>query len=289
MAVQVNNSVLKAFAILDLFSESRTEVSAAIVARELGLNAVTAHRFLRTLERVGALVAVSKGSYRLGFVLIDLADRVIHHADLGRALLPVLEGVTRDMREASMATAFDADMVVCIARVVSGRSLSVDVRVGTQLDAYCTAHGKLWLAGLGEAALKRYLEVMPLTQLSPHTIVDPDGLLAELERVRRQGYAVNDGEREEGIRAVAVPVRTRGGRMVAGLSLFGPSFRMTDEVMATGLDRLQAAAAEARQLLYGQAGDRLAAAPREAERRAPAGPTPAGAAPAARDRRSRRS
>ena len=97
MATQVNNSVLKAFAILELFSESRTEINAALVARELGLNAVTAHRFLRTLERVGALVAVSKGVYRLGFALVDLADRVIHHADLGRALTPLLEAVTREI------------------------------------------------------------------------------------------------------------------------------------------------------------------------------------------------
>ncbi|MFC3230185.1 IclR family transcriptional regulator [Marinibaculum pumilum] len=253
MATQVNNSVVKAFAILDLFSESRTEINAALVSRELGLNAVTAHRFLRTLEQVGALVAVSKGVYRLGFALVDLADRVIHHAELGRALLPVLEGITADMREASMATAFEADMVVCIARVVSGRSLSVDIRVGTQLDAYCTAHGKLWLSELGEPALRRYLEVMPLARLAPHTIVDRDRLLAELDLVRRQGHAVNDGEREEGIRAVAVPVRTRQGRMVAGLSLFGPAFRLTDPVMAAGLERLRAAAVEAGQLLQGPA------------------------------------
>lgn len=251
MAVQYNNSVLRAFAILDLFSDSRTEIGAALVAQELGLNAVTAHRFLRTLERVGALVPVAKGSYRLGYALIDLADRVIHHAELGRALLPVLEGITRDMREASMATAFDADMVVCIARVVSGRALSVDIRVGTRLDAYCTAHGKLWLAELGEAALQRYLQVTPLSRRSPQTIVDPDRLRAELAQVRRQGHAVNDGEREEGIRAIAVPVRTRGGRMVAGLSLFGPSFRMSDAVMAAGLARLREAADQAQVLLYG--------------------------------------
>ncbi|MEQ8348118.1 MAG: IclR family transcriptional regulator [Sneathiellaceae bacterium] len=253
MATQVNNSVLKAFAILELFSDSRTEINAALVARELGLNAVTAHRFLRTLERVGALVAVSKGVYRLGFALVDLADRVIHHADLGRALTPLLEAVTREMREASMATVFEADMVVCIARAVSGRSLSVDVRVGSQLDAYCTAHGKLWLAELGAAALQRYLDVMPLTRLAPNTIVARDGLLAELAEVRRQGHAVNDGEREEGIRAVAVPVRSRQGRLVCTLSLFGPSFRMTDPVMEAGLDRLRRAAAEARQQLYGAA------------------------------------
>ena len=254
MATQVNNSVLRAFAILGLFSESRTEINAALVARELDLNAVTAHRFLRTLEKVGALVAVSKGVYRLSFTLIDLADRVIHHADLGRALLPVLEGVTTDLREASMATVFEADMVVCIARVVSGRSLSVDIRVGSQLDAYCTAHGKLWLSELGEPALKRYLAVMPLTRLSAQTIVDSGALVAELDKVRRQGHAMNDGEREEGIRAVAVPVRTRNGRMVAGLSLFGPSFRMTDPVMAAGLARLHDAAVQAGQLLYGPAG-----------------------------------
>jgi IclR family pca regulon transcriptional regulator len=252
---QLNGSVLKAFSILDLFSPSRGEVTAAIVARELGLNGVTAHRFLRTLEEAGALVAAAKGVYRLGYRLVDLADRVGGHGTIGARLQPILDGITRDMNEASMATAFEADMVVCIARALSGQSLAVDVRVGTRLEAHCTAHGKLWLSSLGEAELDHYLDVVPRARMNRATITDRKRLLAEVARARQQGHATNDGEREEGIRAIAVPLRTRSGRMVAGLSVFGPSVRMTDEVMARALRRLRAAVVEAEQAMYGGQGD----------------------------------
>ena len=253
MASQLNGSIIKAFAILDLFSDSRTEITAATVSRELGMNAITAHRFLKTLERVGALVAVSKGTFRLGFTLVDLGDRVANRSGLARTLQPILDAVTSDVGEASMATVLSADMVVCIAHAHSGRSLSVDIRVGTRLDAYCTAHGKLWLSSLRESELTRYLDTVPLDRQSERTIVDPDRLRNELERVRRQGFAVNDGEREEGIRAIAVPLFTRTGRMVTGLSVFGPSFRMTDDVMEKSLQRLREAAREAEEAMYGAA------------------------------------
>ncbi|SMF77853.1 transcriptional regulator, IclR family [Tistlia consotensis] len=252
MSVQLNASVLKAFAILGLFTAERSEITAATVAAELGLNGVTAHRFLRTLERAGALVAAAKGVYRLGFLLVDLGDRATHQAQLGRTLQPVLDAITRDMNEASMVTAFQADMVVCIARALSGRSLSVDIRVGSQLDGYCTANGKLWLASLPAPALARYLDLVERRPLTGATIVERAALLEELERVRRQGWASNENEREEGIRAIAVPVTTHEGRMIAGLSVFGPTLRMTDAVMARALERLRAARAEIEQAMYGE-------------------------------------
>lgn len=251
MASQLNGSVMKAFAILSLFSERRTEITAAVVSRELGMNAITAHRFLKTLERTGALVATSKGVFRLGFLLVDLGDRAVESGGLAQTLQPVLDGITLEMREAAMATVFSADMAVCIAHTQPPRSLAVEVRVGTRLDAYCTAHGKLWLASLRPAELERYLDTVPLTRLSDHTITNRERLVAELETVREQGWAANENEREEGIRAIAVPVLTRTGRMVAGLSVFGPSFRMTDEVMDTALSRLRQAAGEVERAMYG--------------------------------------
>ncbi len=85
MAQQLNNSVARAFDILRLLGRGRPRLSVADVTRELGLNAITAHRFLKTLEAEGALVQDRKGSYRLGYALVDLGDRardevhVFHH------------------------------------------------------------------------------------------------------------------------------------------------------------------------------------------------------------------
>lgn len=251
MVTQINGSVVKAFDILKLFGSDRNEVTTTDVAGELDLNFVTAHRFLRTLEHVGALVAVAKGRYRLSYVFVDLGDRVTAGDELGRTLQPLLNAITADLQEASMATVFQSDMVVCIARAVPRRQLSVDIRVGSRLEAYCTAHGKTWLAFMPDRQRAYYLDTVERACFTRNTIVEREVLERRLAEVRRRGFAVNDGEREDGIRAVAVPILARGGRMIAGLSVFGPASRMTDETMKLALMRLDRAVKDAGAFLYG--------------------------------------
>jgi IclR family pca regulon transcriptional regulator len=250
--MQLNNSVARAFAILDLFCERRPELNARDVATELQLNLVTAHRFLRSLAAVGALVAVARGRYRLGYLFADLGSRVTHGNCLADAAQPVLERVTADINEASMAAILESDMVSCVAVAHSGRTLSVNVRVGTRLDAYCSATGKVWLAHLPRPALQVYFNEVELRPLTARTLVSRGPLEQELEKVRRDGYAVNDGEREDGLRAIAVPVTRRNGEMLAAISLFGPTSRISPEVMDRALVRLRRAAEEIDAALYGR-------------------------------------
>jgi len=252
LATQLNNSVSKAFDILRLLGRGREVVSAADVVAELGMNAVTAHRFLKTLEAEGALVQAAKGSYRLGYMLVDLGDRALEQDRLGQLLQPLLEDVTRNLREASMATIYQAGMVVCVARARSQRSLSVDIRVGDKLEAYCTAHGKMWLAHISAREREKYLSSLRFTAMTGRTITSRDMLEEEIELSRKRGFSYNLGEREEGITAIAVPVLTHGGRMVASLSMFGPTSRIDRETLDAAIDRLKAAAAEAALVLYGK-------------------------------------
>lgn len=252
MAQQLNNSVARAFDILRLLGRGRPRIGVAEVAHELGLNGVTAHRFLKTLEAEGALVQDRKGSYRLGYMLVDLGERARDEDRLGQWLQPVLDDLTADLGEASMATIYQAGMVVCIARAMPPRSLSVDIRVGDRLEAYCTAHGKLWLAHVSPSERARYLDNVRLNALTGRTIVRRNRLDDEIEAVRQRGFSYNLGEREEGITAIAVPVRTDAGRMVAGLSMFGPSSRIDRAALDRGLERLRQAAHDAALLLYGR-------------------------------------
>jgi DNA-binding IclR family transcriptional regulator len=251
---QINNSVVKAFAILHLIDEVHPVITAADVTRQLGMNGVTAHRFLKTLEHVGALVPVRKGAYRLGYALVDLGDQVMREDTLGGVLQPILDGITADLQEASMATIFQGDMVVCIARAVSNRTISVEIRVGTRLEAYCTAHGKLWLTHMNPRERDRYLKQVQRMSFTDRTLVDRHSLEKEFEQIRQTGRSVNDGEREDGIRAVAVPVINRSGKMIAGLSVFGPVSRFSDDVLARAHMRLKQGAADAERALYGDDG-----------------------------------
>jgi DNA-binding IclR family transcriptional regulator len=254
MGVQHNNSVARAFAILDLFTEQRPQLSAGDVARALNLNTVTAHRFLRSLEAAGALVAVARGSYRLGFRLVDLANRVTRHKILAEAMQPALDELAAELNEASMAAVPEANAVICIATALPRRDLLVDIRPGMLMEAYCTAQGKLWLASLDDRALKAYLDEVPLDALTSKTITDREALVAEIRTIRREGFALNDGEREDGLRTIGLPLNSREGRMVAGVTVYGPVTRMTQEVLDTAKRLIGEALAGIDARLYGTAG-----------------------------------
>src|SRR5690606_7711262 len=163
--------------ILGLFSEHRTEITAAIVVRELGLNAVTAHRFLKSLEHVGALASVDRGVYRLGYRLFDLAYRVESEPHLASRLQPVLDDLAAAANESAMATRFDGRDVFCIATGLSKHAVVFNARVGARFEAHATANGKLWLAELDDAALRRHLATVPREAFSGRTLVDADDLL----------------------------------------------------------------------------------------------------------------
>lgn len=246
LAAQLNNSVSRAFAILRLLLRSDRPITAADVSRSLGMNGITAHRFIKSLEMEGALIQVSKGAYRLGYGLIELGDNAMAGDALGPLVQPELSSITEDLGEASMATVFQSGMVTCIARAKAHRSLSVDVLVGDRLDAYCTAHGKVWLAHMSAAQRRRYFDSVELRALTSRTPTDRTVLEAELETIKARGFAFNQGEREDGITAVAVPVMTGNGRMIVSLSVFGPSTRMTEPALEAALARLQAAAGNLR-------------------------------------------
>ena len=251
MVGQINGSVLKAFQILSLFHEGRDEISSAVLADRLQMSTVTAHRFLRTLEKAGALVASSKGSYRLGYVLADLGERTASLSSLENIVQDVLDGLTRRVGEASLATTFDGEMAVCFAKSVPDRPLFVDVKRGSRLEAYCSAHGKLWLAELSATKMEQYLSSIERRPLTDTTIVDQSSLLESLGNVREQSVAFNRQERDGDINAVAVPVRSRTGRMVCGLSVFGASSRLTEKAMKDFVEPLREAAREVERRLYG--------------------------------------
>ena len=253
MATQLNNSVARAFAILEMFTERRSQVTAGDVARELGLNAVTAHRFLGSLESVGAIVAETRGTYRLGFLFADLGSRVVVGNCLARVAKPALDGVSRDIKEASMATVMESNMVSCVAIAKAGRTLSVHIRPGTRMPAYCVANGKVWLAHLPPADLERYLDEVELKAYTPKTITSREALRRDLDQVRKDGFAINDGEREDGLKAVAIPLMGRNNALLAGLSVFGPTSRLNDAVVERALERLRQAAREIEIELYGRA------------------------------------
>ncbi|MBL4906358.1 MAG: IclR family transcriptional regulator [Sneathiella sp.] len=251
MATPVNNSVVKSFAILDIFDDHRDEITTLDVVTRLGFNTVTAHRFLKTLVHVGALISPHKGVYRLGFKLVDYGVQANSSKQLAFLLQPFLNALAAQTNEGAMATVFDGSAVTCIATAYSDQAFVFNARVGARHEAYATANGKIWLANIGPDRLESYLVSNELLPLSENTLTDREALLNELEKVRNAGYATNHSERETGLHAIAVPVFSRTGEMVAGVSVFAPAQRMDPENEKNILEILMGIVKRVQSALYG--------------------------------------
>ncbi len=155
----------------------------------------------------------------------------------------------------------DGSDVVYVAKVESRRTLRIPSAVGRRNPAYCTGVGKAMLAHLSEEQLAAYLAQTPLRARTRKTITSKPELRAELRAIAAQGYAIDDHEIEEGVRCVGAPVRDYSGRVVAAISIAGPSIRVTkDRIPELAAHVIAAASAISAQAGYhGQA--RTAAIP----------------------------
>ena len=228
MSTPLNNSVVKAFRLLSTFKQVPDGLTLTDAADRAGLTMPTTHRFLRTLLSVGALDQTPAGRYVVGPALRALAESnekveapsliLDHHVRQLAALL----------RETTHVAVLEGGMIRYVAKAETQRSLKIVTQVGTALEAYCTGVGKVLLAYQSRKLLLRYLGKGDLVALTPRTITEADELMAELERIRKKGYAMDDEEFESGLRCVAAPIWV-AGKPIAALSSSAPASRLTDK------------------------------------------------------------
>jgi IclR family acetate operon transcriptional repressor len=228
-------SVQRATRLLKAFENGPTELGVTELSRRVALHKSTVSRLLATLEREGLLERVPEtDKYRLGFMLVRLAGQVAHFGDVRAAARPLLIELTERSRETVHLAVLDGDEVVNVEQI-SGPHLVRDTNwVGRRTPLNCVANGKALLAFLSPRDTDRIL-AGPLPRFTERTITDPQRLRAELAAVRERGYAHALGEIEEGLNAVAAPVRDAAGTVVAAVSISGPAYRVTaDRIPALG-------------------------------------------------------
>jgi DNA-binding IclR family transcriptional regulator len=145
--------------------------------------------------------------------------------DLVRAARPILDDLAERTHETVNLGVLSGESVVYIDQVTGTRSIVSVSWVGQRTPLHCTSNGKVLLAYATDAERERMLST-PLTRLTPRTITDLRKLRAQLAEVRARGYAQTLEELEEGLNAVAAPVRGMSGDVIAALSVSGPAFRM---------------------------------------------------------------
>ena len=204
------------------------------LGRRLGVDKSTAHRLLATLRARG-FVRVHPGTqrYTLGLRLAGLGAAAVHGIELTDIARPFLELLRDRTGEAAHLAVLAEGEVLFLAKAAGPGALTVNAGVGTRAPAHCTALGKVLLAGLlGTEELDRVIAQRGLTRHTPRTITAPETLVRHLEEVRQQGWALDDEERDLGLRCVAAPVYDAGGRIVAAVGISGPTSRITLERIA---------------------------------------------------------
>jgi len=229
-------TVSNALRMLEVF-QSETEIGVSDLARRLGLHKNNAFRLLATLELAGYIQQSSETElYRLGPACLELGRAYAHNHTLMREARSILEGLADEVGETAHLGILQGDEVVHLDGVLPDQLVLTGSRVGQRLPCHCTALGKALLSGeLGHAGSGGregkglVLADRKLESYTEATIVDGAKLLEQLRVVQLEGYAVDLEECAPGLRCVAAPVRDANARVVAALSLSGPSLRLSED------------------------------------------------------------
>jgi IclR family transcriptional regulator, acetate operon repressor len=207
----------RSLALLEAILADREGLSVSALAAAIGLPRATAHRQVTTLIVEGYLARQAGTRLGPGPRLLDLIRLIDEKQMVVSAAAPLLHRLAGQLQCLVQLGTLENDMVTY--RVKTGRGAGdLFTRVGMQLEAYCTAIGKVLLAHLPDARREAYLRSGPFPALTRHTITDPADLRRELAQVAEQGFARDREEIAEGLECLAVPVFDRHGAAIAAIS-----------------------------------------------------------------------
>ncbi len=223
-------AVERALGILEMVALSTGGLTNSELSRKLEIPKSSASYILRTLERRGYLSrAAESGRYRLGLKVLALGRGVHTGMDLRKVALPFLQQlVDRTILTCHLAI-LDAGEAVYIEKVEAPGFIKMDTWIGRRMFVHSTSVGKSLVAWLPAAEIEAIIREHGLPKRTPKTIIAGAKLVKELEKVRAQGFAVDDEENSPGARCVGVPVFDNPAHAVAAIGLSGTTGQVTHE------------------------------------------------------------
>jgi len=199
-------SLDRGLAVIRAFGPERERLSLSEVAKATGLTRAAARRFLLTLVKLGYVRSDGR-EFSLRPRVLELGYAYLSGLALPEVAAPHLEELVARLHESSSISVLDGHQIVYVARVPTKRIMTVAISVGTRFPAYATSMGRVLLAALTDDELDRYLADATFERLTARTVTNPDRLRTIVRDAARQGYSIVDQELEEGLRAVAAPIR----------------------------------------------------------------------------------
>lgn len=221
-------TVRKACSLLQLVAQSPAPLRLTEISRRAQLNHATTHRLLASLVDYGLLTfEEAERRYRLGLRVLELAGVLLDSMEIVDVARPDLAKLAEEANETVHLATVERSEVVFLDRIDGTQPVSLRTRVGARAPIHVTAVGKAYLAFAEPSALDELRATLPLSRLTDRTITEWPVFLDHLATVRRQGYAIDNEEHRRTIRCVAAPILDYRRRVVAAVSVAGPSSRLT--------------------------------------------------------------
>lgn len=234
---------MRALYALQALAVSRDALTLATMSELLHIPKASLMRLLQALEDEGFVQRdLARQAFALGPAMATLGLHALQNYALALRYRPVLKQLVQRLGESCNLTALAGDCVVYLDRVETSHPLRLSLAPGDRVPLHCTASGKLFLAEMSRPECALLLERLPLERKTPQTLCSASLLLAEIEKIRRQGYSVDNEEFVKGMVAVAVPVRDRRNCCVATVACHAPTARYALDELVGCVDTLKLAA-----------------------------------------------
>ncbi len=221
-------SVTRALDLLDLLASSDAGMGISELSEGARLNASTVHRLLATLKARGFVRQdTASKKYLLGPQSIHLGAAARSHFDIRKEANGPLRELAENVQESTNLALLTGNEATYVAQMPANRAVQMFTRMGVRVPLHCTGVGKAMLAHLPDSEARQILEDEPLQAFTANTITNRLKLHQELEGIRQRGFAVDNEEREIGVRCVASPIFDAGDEVLAAVSISGPSGRIT--------------------------------------------------------------
>lgn len=219
------NSLIRSLNILEYLVDNG-EVSILEMSNSFGMGKSTVHRILGTFKTMGYVDQNKENNkYYATLKIFELGNKVANRIPLKKIVRPYLEELFEKCHETVNFAIVDKNEVVFLDKIITAEPLRIELEVGKRVPVHCSALGKAFIA------FKRDLDIsqLKLTKINNNTIDSAEKLMSNLEEIRRNGYALDDGEYIEGLICIAVPIKDQLNNAIAVISIATPAVRMEEE------------------------------------------------------------
>jgi DNA-binding IclR family transcriptional regulator len=235
-------AVERALAMLEAVAQEPEGLSNAEISRKLQIPKSSASYILRTLEAQNYVTRDRSGKYKVGLKILSLSRGALTDLDVRGVALPIMRHLTHRTGLTCHLAILDGPEAVYVEKVEPEGFIRMDTWVGRRMRVHATSVGKALVAHIAQDALERIIAKASMEKRTPKTITTLPKLLKELEKVRTQGYAVDDEENNLGARCVGAPVFNDRGLIEAALGLSGTTQQVSPQTMPAIVESLKDAA-----------------------------------------------